>query len=778
MPPAEQRSLALTHLMRFFCVLALLVAGRLALVMVLNPEHYDNPTQISYHRRTVLPAEKGALLDRCGRVLARCVELASVTANPQMIKDPVATARALAPMLEQSEDELLTLLKRRWRRVLLRRDVPQPLAARLAKLVEQGVVTFSDEPREPVYSVWLYPRQFGPGPAERERLAVLLGLRVAELDRVLTSTEPAVRAHDHLDATTAKRLEQLSLPGLVVQENPAQPTRVAWLMPVEAAIELVDTGENGRAARIRPAVWEALTPLWNGAPPPNRAALEARFKAPFVYLQRQLPLALADAVQAKLETAHLTGIEVHREFGREYPQGRVGHMLLGRCDVDTRGVSGLEALYNQILDGVDGYRKVTVNAKGKPIIQEREDRQLPLHGKNLELTLDSMVQGYAEEAVAGAVDEFDGDWGLAVVVDPRNGEILAMADYASPVHGAADMNRCMSVSYEPGSVMKPLVVAAALEEHVVTPNDAFYCNGRCQVGGRTLSCIKTHGPETTYGAVRDSCNMALIQIGARLGQEKLEPYFRKYGLLGRTGLALEANEASGNIFTGNPDGRWGLQKTATVSYGKGVATTAVGIVRAYCALINGGNLPNLHLVRRILDRDGQVVVEQPSDPGPRVLSEDTTAKVREMLHAVVNDQEGTGRIAGSTLYEFAGKTGTSVAYSSNDHRVVSFIGYGPYKDPRLLTLVSVCEPRVGHRWGGSTCGAAFRFIMDSSLQYMGVPPKEGATNPVPKEPVAAPTTAAPAPAAVEPAEEAAPPVRHKAKPKPKPTVKAAEVPEP
>ena len=748
--------LRLRPLTRLFGALALIVAARLFWVQVAARERYLNPTNIAYHKTTILPAEKGALLDRNDRVLARCVAMAAVTANPRRVRRPRAVAKALAATLDLPESELLANLERVWRRVQLRRDVPEEVLGALRPLADQGILTFSKAPGAQTYSVYVYPRQFQPGPSDRARLAVELGLRAAEIDRCLSSQDPVVRCHEQLSDTGAKRLEQLALPGLVVQANPPRMASAVWLEPSAAAMEEVTaetsaepkakTGAEAEAepealrraalaARLRPGVWEALAPLWQGVErPPARGDVEARLRAPFVYLARQLPTALGEAVRLKVAAEDLSGVEVLREYGREYPQGDVARLLLGRCDVDLRGITGLELQYNQILTGVDGSRKVTVNPQGRPIVQEREQRTPPTHGKSLELTLDAVIQGYAEEAVAGAVEEFDGDWGLAVVADPTTGELLALADYVSARHDQPAMIRGLATAYEPGSVLKPVVVAAAVEESVVSDADTFGCSGTMPVGGRTLRCIKVHGTETVSDAVRDSCNMALIQIGARLGQPKLEPYFRRFGLLGRTGVAPASMEASGNIFVGNSEGRWGTQKLATVAYGKGIATTAVGIVRAYSAIINGGTLPNLHLVRRILDREGRVVVEQPTEPGPRVLAGKTCAKVRAMLHAVVNDPEGTGRIAGSTLYDFGGKTGTSVAYSSEDRRVVSFIGFGPYDRARLVTLVSVCEPRLGMRWGGSTCGAAYRAIMEKSLQYLGVPPKEGATNPPPPKP--------------------------------------------
>jgi cell division protein FtsI/penicillin-binding protein 2 len=525
------------------------------------------------------------------------------------------------------------------------------------------------------------------------------------------------------------------------QENAGKTVRTAWLLPNEAWLA---PGAEDSPPRLRDDVWQRLAPLWQGVSAPRNETVAARLRVPFVFLSRHLPVELGDAVQRRLEADKIDGVEVHHEYGREYPQGRVARLLIGAADVDNRGTCGLEALYNQPLTGVDGRHKVTVDARGHAIAQEREEREDPIDGRNLELTLDATIQSYAEEAAAEAVAEFDADWGTAVVVDPYNGEVVALADAANAKYGMQEMVRSLALAYEPGSVMKPLVVAAALNEGLVTPNTQFMCHGSTVIDGHTLHDTEDHGLETVATAVRDSCNMTLIQIAQRLGQARLEPYLKAYGLLGRTGLTTENQEAKGDIFCADPT-HWGNLKLATVSYGKGIQCSAVGIARAYSALVNGGTLPTLHLVRRVLDQDGRVVVEQPSEGGPPVISENTAAQVRAMMRLVVHDEEGTAHNVESKLYDFAGKTGTSVAYGVGTNRVVSFIGFGPYEKPRLLVLLSVCEPRLGHRWGATTCGPAWKRLMERILQYLGVPAKPGADVQPPAAKAAPAAKASPAP---------------------------------
>lgn len=723
----ERGRLAWTVLL--FAGLLLTAAGRLGWMQVLGRQHYLNPQDVTYTRSYELPAGKGELHDRRGRPLARSIESASVAANPHLVRQPERLAAQLEPLLGVPRDELAARLTRRWRRVMLRRGVSQAIEQALAPLVARGVVKIENASTESLFTLFVFPRQFQASPDERVRLAAILGRRPSDLEAVQGSPAECLPLATGLDGASAERIDRLGLTGLLVQQDARQPTRVAYLEPRDASIivepypvERTGVREVAWTARLRDEVWQALEPLWADVGAPSKEAVESRLRCRFVYLARELPLEQGAEVERLIARHRLESVFVLREYTRAYPQGDTGRELLGRTDVDERGISGLEAMYNQVVTGVAGSRKVTISARGVPIQQEGEERIEPVHGKHVELTIDAVIQGYAEEAVRGAVTEFDADWGLAVVIDPYRGEVLALVDIANATHDAEYENRPMTLAFEPGSIIKPIVVAGAIDQSVVSARDVFACNSVYQVGRHSLHCIDRHGPETVAEAVRDSCNIALIQVAQRMGQQRLDRTFTTFGLLGRTGLGLPAHEAAGSIFTNDPAGLWSPSKIATVSYGKGIQVSAVGLARAYAAVANGGVLPTLHLERRILDRDGQVIVERLPRSGPRILSAATAAEVRQMLHDVVHDREGTGRAAASELYEVAGKTGTSIAYATQTQRVVSFAGFAPYDQPRLVCLVSVGEPRVGRRWGGTTCGAAFRDIIDRSLQYLGVPP--------------------------------------------------------
>ncbi|MBI5832106.1 MAG: hypothetical protein HZB16_07330 [Armatimonadetes bacterium] len=722
------QSLSLRRMRMVIAAMALIWAGRLAWVQVIARDHYLNPTNIDYSPRTILPAAKGELHDRNGKVLARCVDSASVVANPQLIADPAQVAGRLASIIDEPVDTLIRLLSKRYRRVLLRANVPDDVVATLRGLVDKGIVTLGQATAEPAWTITARPREVKATPEQRQDLAVLLGLPVTELDATLAQPATALRLAELADAATAEQVARMNLDGIKAEKTASAPSRAAYLEPVAAAFELkLADGETVRQPVIRPEVWAALAPLWRGVKAPAADELARRLKVHYVALRRQLPVALGDALRAQIDAEHIPGVRVDREMAREYPQGGLARTMLGKVDREERGTGGLEQALNQRLTGTSGWMEVTVDGRGRPILQERAERHEPVHGRNIELTVDATIQSYAEEAVRNAVSDFDADWGLAVVADPFTGEILAMADVSNAKRGIDDMWRSLSLAYEPGSVMKPIVVASALQTGSTSPDESFYCPGTMRVGGRLLTCIKHHGAETVHGAVRDSCNMVMLQLSQRLGQERLEPMFRSFGLFERSGLALVSQEAKGGIYCGNAAGRWGVQKTATVSYGKGVQVSAVAMLRGYSAIINGGTLPNMHLIRRLVDQQGRVVAESPTSGGRHLLGPDAAAAVRHMMRDVIADPKGTGHDAVSRLYNLAGKTGTSVAYGTGDKRIVSMAGYGPYEQPRLVTLVSVCEPRVGNRWGGGTCGGAMRSILERSLQYMGVPALAGSS---------------------------------------------------
>lgn len=715
-------------------VLGTMVAlGQLSRIQGWQREVYLNPTGIAYRRTFILPARRGDMYDCNQRLLATSRQVYSIAANPQEITALEKVAQTLAPVLNLSEERLRELLTRRLRPVPLPGEVTPDLLKRLAPLIQRGILTLSERLAPPKFTIYALPYELKISPSTEEQLALLLGLSPQDLHSRLTAEVPLICLQEGVDEVTAEKIEGLSLPGLLVQLAPPQVSRLLLLQPRPEVVEwrLEDAGETrlppSQRPVIRQEIWRTLVSLWPNRPL-SKGALERQMKNIFVYLRREV----SPEVAQQVENLRLRGVQVKVEFQRWHPLGDLAWEVLGRTDVDEHGITGLEQMYDLLLRGQNGSCRMTVDATGRPIPQQMEVRVPPLHGKDLVLTLDSHIQWVAEQVLEQAVTEHDADWGTAIVMVPQTGAVLALANFSSERARATHSNRALTFALEPGSALKPLVVCAALEEGVASPREVLYCSGSLRVGKTTLHCIayytpqRKHGRETVSDAIRDSCNVVLIQLAQRLQQAKLEKWFRKFGLFERTGLGLRQYEACGHVYVPRDDQGehlpWSPQKVATVSYGKGIQVTAIALARAYCAITNGGYLPPVHIVKQIQDHRGRVVSTFPEVRGPRILSARTAIEVREMLRRVVAEKEGTGYLVRSPLYELAGKTGTSLGYRARDPRIVSFVGFAPFDRPRLVCLVLMANPRGPSRTGSLTCGPAFRQIVEATLKYWGVPP--------------------------------------------------------
>lgn len=715
-----------------FVAFLLAIVFRLFWIQALQRERYNNPTGIRYHCSQTIKAERGCLLDTEGRTLASCVESWFVAANPQLVANPDYWAHRLAKLLGKPESVLRERLRQRLRPVVLRKGVPLDLKPSLQPLIQRGLIRWEEYALEATFSIWGRPALCRGNAAILHPLCQLLGLTPEEVNAMLASSEPRVCLAPTVDRSTAHQLEALALPGVEVQQQPSRTLGQVTLTPHPWDVRWIPVSQRGNPSKkvsypvLRQTVWQDLAPVWEGCAVPDKKQIESRLKCSFVFLKRQVPA----QIRPLLEPWKEQGLILGRERSRIYPFGDLARELLGDTDVDEHGISGLEKAYERVLSGVDGVRLSTLDALGNPIPQMEGECIPPIDGKDVVLTLDVRIQEFAEAALAQALVDNEADWGVALVLNPYNGEILALANETRKGSGrsGSNQNYAFVKAYEPGSVFKPITVCAALEEGLVTPDSTFHCGGVAQVGSTKLHCISyytskgAHGAESVAEAVRDSCNVVLLQIGRRLGQEKFEKWIKRFHLLERSGLSIVEQEAKGRIYTNDPQKRWSPQKVATVSYGKGIQLTALALARAYCPIVNGGDLPRLRLVKRLIDRCGKTVVEIPTEVERGILRPQTAAAVRKMLYRVVWDSQGTGHTARSSLYETAGKTGTSVGYSRQDPRIVSFLGFAPYHHPRVICSVLVANPRKGSRTGSGACGPAFRTIVERTLNYLGVPP--------------------------------------------------------
>src|SRR3954471_3111995 len=433
----------------------------------------------------------------------------------------------------------------------------------------------------------------------------------------------------------------------------------------------------------------------------------------FVYLARKLPLAKGELVK-KLK---VTGIGNTDEPRRVYPQGTMASQLLGSVGVDNYGLSGIEQSLEKKLHGTDGERKITNDALGQPISIVDEKRAEA--GKGVRLTIDAAIQQRVESVLAGVGQTFRPKGATALVLDPRTGEILALANYpavdpSKPGSGDAyaAQDRAVQASYEPGSTFKPVTVSGALEEHLVTPNTTFDLPPVLQIADRTLHDAEARGYVTLTVAqiLAQSSNIGAVKVGLRLGAKRFDEWVRRFGFGGSTGIDLPG-EAAGIV--PRPKEYSGVSM-GNLPIGQGLAVTPMQMATAYEAFANGG------LVRR------PHVIATDDAPAHRVTSGRTAAQISRMLEGVLGPG-GTAEEAKVAGYTLAGKTGTAEkpdpvngGYSKAKY-FASFIGFAPARDPRLLVAVMVDEPQ-GQIYGGLVAAPAFEKIVSFALPYLRIPP--------------------------------------------------------
>jgi cell division protein FtsI (penicillin-binding protein 3) len=435
----------------------------------------------------------------------------------------------------------------------------------------------------------------------------------------------------------------------------------------------------------------------------------------FVYVERK-----ADPIKAKeLEQLGVTGFGFYPEERRAYPQGRVAAHVLGFAGTDNKGLDGLERSLDKTLAGKPGFEIVVRDPLGRAIdvVTSRKERA----GRNVVLTLDHQLQASAEQLLARAVLRWRARGATAIVMDPRTGAILAMAnaptfDANSFSSAPADSrrNRAVTDLYEPGSTFKIVTVAAALEDNLVAPDTAFRLAPTIKVADRTIREAHTRGTQTmtVRQILSESSNVGTITIAQRLGGPELASWIDRFGFGKRTGVDFPG-ESPGLVL---PYADWSGSTIGTVPIGQGIAVTPLQMVSAYAAIGNGGVRPPAHLIAKV---GGKKVRHS---AGRRIVSRHTADRMTAMFRDVV--VEGTGTEAAIPGYTVAGKTGTANKAENGVYvskYVASFVGLVPARKPRLAILVMVDEPR-GQIFGGVVAAPIFRDIARFALQYLEVPP--------------------------------------------------------
>lgn len=435
----------------------------------------------------------------------------------------------------------------------------------------------------------------------------------------------------------------------------------------------------------------------------------------FVFLERK-----ADPVKAKeLQRLGVAGIGFYPEERRTYPQGAVGAHLLGFAGTDNRGLDGLERSLDRVLAGKPGYEIVVRDPAGRAIDVVTSRKERP--GRNVVLTLDHQLQATAEQILAGAVGRWRAKGATAIVMNPRTGAILAMANAPTfdanrftSVRVEARRNRAVTDLYEPGSTFKIVTIAAALEDNVVAPDTSFLLRPTIRVADRVIREAHSRGTErmTVRQILSNSSNVGTITVAQRLGGLELADWIERFGFGAATGSELPG-ESPGMVL---PHEQWSGSTIGTVPIGQGIAVTPLQMVGAYAAIGNGGVMPPAHVVAKI---GGKKVRH---GKGRRIVSSHTADRMTAMFRDVV--VEGTGTEAAIPGYTVAGKTGTANKAENGRYvskYVASFVGLVPARNPRLAILVMVDEPR-GQIWGGVVAAPIFRDIARFALQYLEVPP--------------------------------------------------------
>ena len=474
-------------------------------------------------------------------------------------------------------------------------------------------------------------------------------------------------------------------------------------------------------------------------------------KSQYELIQLRADEEVAAKVRAYVEENKISGVHLVADTKRYYPYGSLAAQVIGFVGDDNTGLYGLEAYYEEELEGQSG---LVISAKDQAendMLYTYEQYFAAKNGSDLTLTLDTTIQYYLEKGIESMVDKFSAANGASgIVMDAKTGGVLAMASYPNydlndfltvsdqtlqerierGESTVADMqllqwrNKALNDTYEPGSTFKILTLSAALEEGVVDKTTTVNCGGSVNISGYTIHCSNKngHGLQTLVQSVGNSCNPAFINYGLRIGSEKFYEYMRSFGLMNTTGIDL-GGEAVG-VFAA--DSSFTQLDLACYAFGQNFTVTPLTLISAQAACVNGGYLHTPYLVERITDSDGNVTYRHDSTPVRQVISEQTSATVRECLEYVVASGTGkNGQVAG---YRIGGKTGTADKGQTGDV-VVSFLCFAPADDPQVIMLITMDTPSRAtgtYVSGGNMVAPTASTVMAEILPYLGIEPSYSA----------------------------------------------------
>ena len=438
----------------------------------------------------------------------------------------------------------------------------------------------------------------------------------------------------------------------------------------------------------------------------------------------------------RIRSYGLAGVKVDEDYRRYYPYGSMASKVLGFTGGDNQGIIGLEVEYESILEGIPGQILALTDARGIELTGVGESRRDPVAGKDLVISLDYNIQQYAEQAARQVMEKKQADSVSILIMNPKNGELYAMTnmpefdlnepftllpEYAGIAETQDALNQmwrngCINDTYEPGSTFKIITASAGLEEGVVTLNDTFSCPGYRIVEDRRIRCHKVggHGAETFLQATRNSCNPVFIDVGLRLGVDRYFSYFHQFGLSEKTGIDLPGEAATIMHKKENV----GQVELATISFGQSFQITPVQLIATVSSLINGGTRVTPHFGLQARDASGALTQIFSCPDGERILSEQTSATLRNVLEQVVDG--GSGKNAYIEGYRIGGKTATSETLPRSANRYISsFIGFAPADDPQVIVLCVINNPQ-GLYYGGLIAAPVVKGIFENILPYLGI----------------------------------------------------------
>jgi len=454
-------------------------------------------------------------------------------------------------------------------------------------------------------------------------------------------------------------------------------------------------------------------------------------------LKRRVEKDVTDKVNDFSKKYNLRGIVITGDTKRYYPNNNFLANVLGHTNSDGNGLTGVELYYNKYLTGIPGMKISETDRKSEELPYTISDYTKPVEGKDVVLTIDEMIQYFCEKAAAQAMIDNKAAAVSIIAMNPKNGEILGMVN--KPDYNPNDpwdltktfdenqkawRNRAVSDTFEPGSIFKVVTATAAMEEKLVTDKDVFVCNGSTVVGGRTIKCWKTtgHGTESFVDILKNSCNVGFMELGRRLGPEKLNKYIALFGFGKKTGIDLPG-EALG-IIRKTKD--MTAVDVATTSFGQSNTLSCIQYLTAFNAIANGGKLITPHVMKEIVgydDLNNKQVLQTFSNYNERTIEDAATAKqLRSYLEQVI--ESGGGKKAFIAGYHIAGKTGTAQkvingVYAPQKY-VSSFAGMAPANDPQISILINIDEPDPSNYYGGQIATVVAKQLFNDIFNYLSI----------------------------------------------------------